>query len=129
MSDSDLWVESSTDADEIVRFMEERINDPYLDHDEGKNIVWNFSSYDLKEDELKLGYREQDRFVVPYQVTSVWAFMFTLLPERVRNAEVLVWRDREERYIAYQQFYRDLSEERREQLKYALEQKAQSVDI
>ena len=124
----DLWVESTTDVEEVLEFVEQRIENPHYEEDEGENVVWNFSSYDLKEDKLNLGYRNHSRFVVPYQVTSVWAFMFSLLPEELRNAEILIWREHDDQYVAYQQFYRQMSPEQREQFRYALSEKVEFID-
>jgi len=124
----DLWVESTTDVDEVLEFVEQRIENPHYEEDEGENVVWNFSSYDLKKDKLNLGYRNHSRFVVPYQVTSVWAFMFSLLPEELRNAEILIWREHDDQYVAYQQFYRQMSPEQREQFRYALSEKVEFID-
>lgn len=124
----DLWIESTTDVDEVLEFVEQRVQNPHYEKDGGQNIVWNFSSHELKKDKLKLGYRDEDKFIIPYQVTSVWAFMYSLLPEELRTAEILIWREYNEQYVAYQQFYRQMSPERREQFKFALAEKLDSID-
>ena len=46
--------------------------------------------------------------------------MFVLLPERIRNAEILVYRSGEDQYVAYKNFYREVPSERREQLQTSL---------
>jgi len=115
---SELYVTEDTTEEELLEYVRECVEDPVVEHTrQGKKIVWNFSSHDVVEEELNLSAKHCHDFVIPFQVTSTWAMMFTLLPERIRNAENLVWKPSEDTYYAYNQFYRKLSDERRNEFK------------
>lgn len=116
-----LYIEHDTDIDELIQYVEACATDPYLDG-EG-NIVWNFSTYEIDESGMQLDDKECDEFLIPYQPSGAWAVIYTMLPERIRDAEVLVWRSDVEEYYAYRQFYRDLPNEQRGDLKNDLARK------
>jgi len=98
----------------LFEYVRHVVENPYRD---GDNVLWNFASHDLREDKLDLEGKDEDRFIVPFQVTSTWGMMFTLLPEEIRNAENLIWRDDLDEYHAYNQLYREVSDERRREMK------------
>lgn len=115
-----LYIEHDTDIDELIGYVEECSTDPYID--ESGNIIWNFSTYEI-DDEVDLGSKDCDEFLIPYQPSGAWAVIYTMLPERIRNAEVLVWRSDVQEYYAYRQFYRDLPNEKRGDIKNDLARK------
>lgn len=119
-ADDHIYVTEQTDIDEIFDFVERRVTEPYQD---GENTVWNFSTHDLIEDSLDLHAKREDEFVVPYPASGPWGMMFVMLPERVREAETLVWRDDKNTYYAYSQFYRAVADERMDQFQHALSRK------
>ena len=110
-----LYVRESTTVDEIVQFVRKRARNPVQ---YGGNTVWNFSQYQFKEDAFEQ--KRHDEFLIPYEVPGTWATMFVLLPERIRNAEILVYRSGEDQYVAYKNFYREVPSERREQFQSSL---------
>lgn len=110
-----LYVTDDTDVQQLYDYVEGVISDPYVETDSRsgtQNIVWNFSTHPIDESGLSVVDKEQSDFLIPYQVTGVWGPMFTMLPERVRQAEVLVWHPNKDEYFAYRQFYRSLDDER-----------------
>lgn len=118
---SELFVTEETTVDEMLEHVRQCVENPVrVKTPAGEKIVWNFSSFDVIEEGLNLNTKKQDEFVIPFQVTSTWAMMFVLLPERIRCAENLIWRPEQNEYHAYNQFYRELTDERREQFRYDL---------
>lgn len=49
---------------------------------------------------------ENDEYVIPFQVTGTWGCLFQLLPERIRQAEILVFKKKYGDYAAYKNIYR-----------------------
>lgn len=101
--DDALFVRESTTVEELLEYVRNRIEEPV--RFDG-NTVWNLSSYEF--DEEAFSSKREDEFVVPFEVTGTWGVMFSLLPERVREAELLVYQDSQDEYIAYKNFYDDL---------------------
>lgn len=54
---------------------------------------------------------ENDEYVIPFQVTGTWGFIVQLLPERLRRAEILVFKKQYGDYAAYSNMYRKMGEE------------------
>jgi len=87
-------------------FIRGRVNNPHV---VGETIVWNFSSHNVDEEALREAVDrklERDKYVIPYQVTGTWSFMFTILPEALQRAEILVYKTNTGRYNAYKNFLR-----------------------
>jgi len=101
--DDALFVRESTSVEEVVEYVRNRLEDPV--RFDG-NTVWNLSSYEF--DEESFSSKREDEFVVPFEVTGTWGVMFALLPERVREAELLVYQESQDEYIAYRNFYDEL---------------------
>lgn len=116
--DEALYLTEDTTVQEIVDYLQAVIENPIFLGEDNQNVVWNFSTHEFKrmasEDEV-VG-KDCDRFIVPYQVTGGWAFMFTLLPEAIKEAEVLVYKPNEGEYFAYRNFYRTTSSGRHSQI-------------
>lgn len=113
---SELYVTEDTGVDEVLEFVRERTENPLVRNtSSGRKIVWNYSSYDVVEDELDLEAKRCSKFVIPFQVTSTWGMIFSLLPEEIRSAENLIWHQNEGTYYAYNQFYKEIPRERREE--------------
>lgn len=118
MSVENLYVTEDTSVDELLEYVRHKTENPIrVQTKNGEKLVWNFSTYELDPSTLDLDYKKHDRFVIPFQVTSTWAMMFVLLPEKLRTAETLIWHQSEDEFFAYNQFYRDLSTERREEFR------------
>lgn len=115
---TELFVQEDTTGDELLEYVRECAENPVrIQSRNGENVVWNFSSYDVVQHGLDLHEKRQDEFVIPFQVTSTWAMMFVMLPERIREAENLIWRPEEQEYYAYNQFYRDIPNEQIDEFK------------
>lgn len=100
-----LRVENGTQPDEIQDFVERRAENPF---EVNGVIVWDFNNHALNAEAL----REQsddllyDEYVIPYQASGVWGYMVTLLPERIREAEILTYRQREGEYAPFPNYIR-----------------------
>ena len=114
-----LYVTEDTAPEEILEFVRRRTENPL--QVDGK-IVWNYSTHEVSEENLNISDKNSDEFVIPFQVTGTWPVMFSLLPERIRQAEILVWRTDIGEYYAYKNFYRIIPDERRQQFKVSLGQ-------
>jgi hypothetical protein len=112
--DDGLYMKEGTTVDEVIAFLRSSIEDPEVVED---TVVWNFSTHEVDEEALaEVPEKEQDRFLIPYQVTGAWGFMFSLLPEEIRRAEVLVYDQESEQYKAYRSLYRTTTSERCKQI-------------
>jgi len=127
--DDMLYMEEETSTGEVIEFMRRCIENPVTV--DGK-VVWNFSTHEIDPEAIAaLRRKEQDRFVIPYQVTGAWGFMFTLLPEEIRDAEILIYDPADEEYMAYRSLHRTTAEDRMEQIRYDLSRRmvAESGDV
>ena len=90
-----LYVKDSTTVEEILRYVRDCTVNPtrYEGH-----TIWNYSSYEFDEEVFKG--KQQKELLIPYEVTGTWAFMYMLLPEKIRQAEVLVYRPEDDEYVA-----------------------------
>lgn len=106
-----LLVNEDTSLDEVRDFIRGRVDDPHV---VDETIVWNFSSHNVDEAALREAVDrklERDIYVIPYQVTGTWSYMFTILPEALQRAEILVYKTNTGRYNAYKNFLRQAPEE------------------
>jgi hypothetical protein len=109
-----LYMTESTTSSEVVDFLRRCIENPVVI---GDNIVWNFSTHKVKNEAIEeISSKEQGKFLIPYQVTGAWGFMFSLLPEEIRKAEILVYDPSDEEYKAYRSLYRTTANERVSQI-------------
>jgi hypothetical protein len=109
-----LYMTESTTSSEVVDFLTRCIENPVTIDD---NIVWNFSTHTIKDEAIEeIGSKEQGKFIIPYQVTGAWGFMFSLLPQEIREAEILVYNSSDEEYKAYRSLYRTTPNERMSQI-------------
>lgn len=127
-SNSGLYIGSDTGTEDIVRFVEDRVENP---HEVRGSLVWNFSSHPVDTSAIRsVSSKERDRFAIPYQVTGAWPALYALLPERVREAEVLVYHTDRDDYVAFQQYYRTMPDERQEQVRRSLSRRLdQDADV
>lgn len=113
--DDSLYVKDSTTVEEILRYVRNRTTDPiqYEGH-----TIWNYSSYQFDE-EVFNGKQEKD-LIMPYEVPGTWAAMYVLLPDRIRQAEILIYRPEDDEYVAFKNFYRPIEPARREEFRRSL---------
>ena len=106
-----LLVDEHTSLDEVQEFIRGRIDDPHIVDD---TVVWNFSSHEVDQVALEKAVErklERDIYVIPYQVTGTWSYMFNILPEQLQRAEVLIYKTSTGRYNAYTNFLQEAPEE------------------
>lgn len=102
--DDALFIKSSTQPEDVKRYVRQQVRNPIVFDG---NRVWNFSSYEFDRDCFSS--KRENEFVIPYGVPGTWAYMFMLLPERIREAELLIYQQGRNEYIAYKNFYREYS--------------------
>ena len=108
---NDLYVTDETTVEELKEYVAEVVADPHVVEVGGEEkYVWNFSSHPINEDSLNLDMKYESEFIIPFGVTSTWAIMYVLLPERLRSAEILVWNQDSQEYRAYNQFYNEMTD-------------------
>ncbi|AGM11667.1 hypothetical protein HCTV5_57 [Halovirus HCTV-5] len=110
-ADDALLVDESTSLDEVQDFIRGRVANPHV---VDGTVVWNFSSHNVDKVALEKAVErklEQDKYVIPYQVTGTWSFMFSILPKQLREAEILIYKTSSGRYNAYRNFLRTAPEE------------------
>lgn len=90
--------------DDVRDFVERRAMNPSLF---GDVIVWSFNNHVLDEKQLEsqVDDLKSDEYVIPYQVSGIWGYMMLLLPEEIREAEILTYRRSEGRYHPYPNYY------------------------
>ena len=110
-------IDGGTTAEEIIDYTEYRLQSPI-------NIdsvtIYNFSTHEADFDALnhavqtKLKY---DTYIIPIQITSASLFIHSILPEQLKEAEILLYRENEEVYYAYSNFDRQIPVESKEGIK------------
>lgn len=118
-----LYIKDETTIDDIMDYLRECVENPVIIDD---TIIWNFSTHKVDLDGLKLDSYDQDEFIIPYQVSGTWGFIFSLLPDRIKEAELLIYHQDVREYRAYKSFYRISVKERREQLAQDLSRRMES---
>lgn len=74
----------------VRAFLLRRVNDPIVIDD---TTIWYFNNHkpDMGSLMSAIGNLRRDEYVVPYQVTSVWGAMCKILPDRIGEAEILLY--------------------------------------
>lgn len=104
---TELNINQSTEADEIVDFVIKQSKNPY--HYNGVT-VYNFSTHEIDKSALQEGIKEKfnrDLYQIPMQVLTGNVFVQSLLPQQLREAEILLYRPDSSDYYAYRNFVRD----------------------
>lgn len=120
-----LEIKESTKPEHVQNFVERRSQQPI---DIGGKTIWNFNNHKVerKTITMQLGNLMCDKYIIPYQISGVWAVMYTMLPEEIRNAEILTWSSGQGRYVAFPNYYRRIdktdNDEFREKIREWLEQ-------
>jgi len=120
-----LYVTEDTSVDQIVAYLRHCIENPVR---QGENVIWNFSTHEIDWSALDVRGKDQSRFIIPYQVTGTWGFIFQLLPEDIRAAELLVYHADDQKYYAYRNFYRTTGADRQDQIRQDLGRRLESTD-
>lgn len=126
-ADDALLVDGDTSLDEVQDFIRRRVDSPHIIDG---TVIWNFSSHEVDEDALETAVDrklERDKYVIPYQVTGTWSFMFSILPKQLREAEILVYKTSSGRYNAYRNFLRTAPDEVHETFRSDMGQRVHEV--
>lgn len=110
-------IDDTTEFEELIEYARKRIENPI--EIKGTSI-YHFSSHepdlDALEDAIDKKLR-RDEYIVPLQVTSGWMFIQELLPQHIKESELLIYREDIEEYYAYKSFIRECPEESIQKLK------------
>lgn len=110
-------INEETTYEDLIKYTERRMENPIQING---TTIWDFNSHEPDRDALKKAVDEKlarDKYVIPFQVTGAWTFICGLLPEPVREAEILIYRTSMAQYYAYENYYRELPEESRQRIK------------
>lgn len=101
MSDNSLYMEDDTTVTDVLTFVRQRVESPTVF--DGV-IIYNFRNQSLNANALFdwLEGAEPGVYVVPYQISGVWAFMAEVLPDALQYAEILAYRQSDDAYVSYE---------------------------
>lgn len=103
-------IRNDTSCTELVQYATERVSNPIMI---GDTCIYHFASHKPDMEALEAAVRgklKRNVYIVPLQVYSGWTFILPILPEPLRQAEILVYREDEEAYYAYKNFMRELKD-------------------
>lgn len=123
-----LYIDRGTSVEEIKEFITRRAANPIII--DGVTI-WDFCGYDRDKDALQKAVKRKltdDKYIIPFQVTGTWGYMFHLLPQELRSAEILVYDNRQGMYKGYRNFARDLSVEQEQAFRQDLARRVADVE-
>lgn len=106
-----LYIDGETTVDEIQTFLKRRAERPIRIKD---TVIWDFCGYERDWDALERAVKSKlqgQKYIIPFQVTGTWGYMYHLLPEHLKDAEILVYDPRSGMYKGYKNFARDLAHE------------------
>lgn len=110
---SDFNITPATEVDELVEYAKEQSKDPVTIQG---TTVYNYSTHEVDKEALNNAIQrklQRDLYVIPMQIQTGWMFVQSILPDRLKSAEVLMYRPDEEEYYAYHNYVRDMPMESR----------------
>lgn len=128
-ADDGLYVDGDTTVQEVKEFLKRRVENPIVIED---TIIWDFCGYERDEQALLQAVRHKlqgDKFIIPFQVTGTWGYMFHLLPEELKNGEILVYDARNGIYKGYKNFHRHLPVEQEESFRRDLARRVSDTEL
>lgn len=116
-----LEITEGTTPEHIKDFVERRSKQPI---DIGGKTIWNYNNHKVEQKNItmQLGNLMAETYFIPYQISGVWAVMFTMLPEEIRNAEILTWSSGQGRYVAFPNYYRRIDRVSNDELRNEIEE-------
>lgn len=114
---SNLSINSSTTIDDLVEYVKTQTKNPYKYNG---TTVYNFSTHKIDKDALEKGIDEKfnrDLYQIPMQVLTGQTFVQSVLPQKIKEAEILLYRPEEQKYFAYRNFVRDAPNEYQQKIK------------
>lgn len=86
--------------------------------------VYNFSNHEVDKEQLEQQVDELigDEYIIPYSVEGIWGYMVRLLPEKLRNLEILAYNKKREEYNPYPNLIRHSNEDDNEETRRRIEE-------
>lgn len=106
-----LFIDRNTSVDDVKQFIQRRIENPIVIDE---TVIWDFCGYQRDRQALEEAVDiklQSDRYIIPFQVTGTWGFMYHLLPQELKDAEILVYDPQREIYKGYKNFAEAMSVE------------------
>ena len=106
---SNLKINNNTSVDELVEYTRTQLQSPITMNGV---TIYNLSTH--KPDFNALNHAVQtklthDIYVIPIQVTTANIFIYSILPEQLQESEILLYRQKEHSYYAYNNFLSEVS--------------------
>jgi len=120
---TDFRITPSTTGQEMIDYAEERMENPI---DINGITVYNFSTHEADKDALNHAIQtklERELFQIPLQIQTGNMMLQSILPDKIRKAEVLIYRPEDKEYYAYKNLLRNVPVEIQEDTKQRLAQK------
>jgi len=86
-----LILDEEVRADEVLQFLETRVEDP-IERDQV--TIWNFNNHQIHDEALDHSIDSilyDDEFVIPYQMATTWGMMNQLLPKKIRETTPIIY--------------------------------------
>lgn len=115
-ADDALVMNRSTTLADIQGFLRERLRDPIILEDDSSNtdiIIWDLSSHPPDMDALEKVQNRLHRgeYLIPYNIGPVFGMIMPMLPDSLKEVEILRYDVEDEIYTPHHNYYRDLSTE------------------
>jgi len=127
-ADDGLYIDKDTTVEEIKAFLQRRAENPIVID---SVTIWDFCGYDRDGEALEKAVKRKlkhDKYIIPFQVSGTWGTMFHLLPESLKEAEILVYDARAEVYKGYKNYTREMAMEQRNAFKYDLAKRVKDAE-
>lgn len=108
---SNLQIDSNTEIDELVEFVKEQAGNPYKYNG---TTVYNFSTHEIDKDALQDSIDNKfnrELYQIPMQILTGQFFVQSVIPQKIRESEILIYNTNEQSYYAYRNFNRDAPNE------------------
>ena len=119
----DALRESGNDIypDDLQEFVIRRTKNPVVVNEV---TVYNFSNHEVDKEQLEEQTDEliADKYLIPYSVEGIWGYMVLLLPERIRDLEILAYNQKRGEYNPYPNLIRHSNENDNEATRRVIEE-------
>jgi len=115
--DTELVIDASTDTEDLVEFVRKRTKNPF---EYKGTTVYNFSTHEIDKDALEQGINNKynrELYQIPMQILTGQFFVQSILPAKLKEAEVLIYNVGEKEYYAYKNFTRDTQQEYKQKIR------------
>lgn len=122
--DKSLYMGETTTADDIASFLTRRLTSPATVNGA---VVFNFNVHAIDARALVNADLGDGIYTVPYQASGAWGFMQEILPRRIADAPILVYRPADEEYSVHENFRSLVDDRTKADLNHHLEMMAEST--